>query len=222
MRGARSIRHVNFAALVCLTGAFMSLAACGGKIRYPNYYVLNVPAAAPEPVRLKPALGSAAVREFSAPRFLRGGPIVYRQSPEQLGFYNYDRWAVDPRSAVTAAFVQSLRAQGVFQSVRLFDSRANPDYLISGTLDHLEEVDQGQDVFIKVGLSAQLVDLKTGDVLWSDASSETTRVERRAVHGLVAGMSQAAGQAVTHLVSSMQDRVLEASTSPGTRTAGQQ
>jgi uncharacterized lipoprotein YmbA len=216
-----SMRHINLAGFVCL-GALMSLAACGGKIRYPSYYVLNVPAPAPEPVQLKPTFGSAAVREFYAPRFLRAGPIVYRQSPEQLGFYNYDRWAVDPRSAVTAAFVQTLQARGVFQSVHVFDGRASSDYLVTGTLEHLEEVDQGHDIFIRVGLSAQLLDLKTGNVLWRGKSLQSTRLEHRAVQGVVAGMSQAAEQAVTRLVSSMQDGVLQASASPGIRDAGQQ
>ena len=217
------MRHINsLAGLACLTGALMSLAACGGKVRYPSYYVLNVPAPAPEPIQLKPTLGSAAVREFYAPRFLRAGPIVYRQSPEELGFYNYDRWAVDPRSAVTAAFVQTLQARGVFQSVHVFDGRASSDYLVTGTLEHLEEVDQGHDVVISVGLSAQLLDLKTGNVLWRGDSLQSTRLEHRAIPDVVAGMSQAAEEAVTHLVSSMQDRVLQASASPGIRDAGQQ
>jgi uncharacterized lipoprotein YmbA len=206
-----------------VTSAVVSLAACGGKVRYPSYYVLNVRPRTPERAQAKPVLGPAAVREFSAPRFLRAGPIVYRQSPEQLGFYEYDRWAVDPRSAVTNALVQTLQAHGLFQSVRLFDGRSIPDYLVTGTLDHLEEVDQGHDVFINVGLSAQLLDVKTGDVLWRDVSSETTRLERHALPSLVAGMSQAAEQAVTHLVSSMQDRVVQASAiPPGTRDAGQE
>jgi uncharacterized lipoprotein YmbA len=223
MYRGHSIRHVNLAGLMFVTSALVTLAACGGKVRYPSYYVLNVRPHTPETAPPKPVLGPAAVREFAAPRFLRAGPIVYRQSPEQLGFYDYDRWAVDPRSAVTNALVQTLQAQGVFQSVRLFDGRATPDYLITGTLDHLEEVDQGHDVFINVGLSAQLVDLKTGDVLWRDVSSETTRLEHHALPSLVAGMSQAAERAVTHLVSSMQDRLLQASAaSPGVGDAGQQ
>jgi ABC-type uncharacterized transport system, auxiliary component len=222
VHGVRSIRHVNLAGLACLTVALTSLTACGGKVRYPSYYVLNVPAPAPESVQLKPTLGSAAVREFYAPRFLRAGPIVYRQSPEQLGFYNYERWAVDPRSVVTAAFVQTLQARGVFQSVHVFDGRASSDYLVTGTLEHLEEVDQGHDVVINVGLSAQLLDLKTGNVLWRGESLQSARLEHRAVPGVVAGMSQAAGQAVTRLVSSMQNRVLQASASAGIRDAGQQ
>ena len=109
----------------------MGLAGCAGKIRYPTYYVLNVPAPASTNDRSKPILGSVAVRVFSAPEFLREGPIAYRQSPEQLDFYNYHRWAVDPRRVVTAAMVRKMQTQGLFQS-RRFVRRS----CVSGISDH--------------------------------------------------------------------------------------
>lgn len=216
-----TLPHINLFRLVCLAGGLLSLAACGGKLRYPNYYVLNVPPA-PEVIGAKPVLGSASVREFSAPSFLRAGPIVYRQSPEQMGFYEYDRWAADPRSAITSTLVQNLQARGLFESVHLFDGRATSDYLVTGTLDHLEEVDQGHDVFISVAVSAQLFDLKTGDVVWRDSSSEISKLDHHAVPSLVAGMSQAAEHAVTRLVSSMQDRLTQLSASRGIGENGRQ
>jgi cholesterol transport system auxiliary component len=215
------MRNANLLGLVCLTAALASLAGCAGKIRYPSYYVLNLPAPAPQATKPKLLLGSVAVREFRAPAFLRAGPIVYHQSADQLDFYDYHRWAVDPRSAITSAVVQDMQTGGVFQSVHLFDGRGTSDYLVTGTLDHLEEVDHGRDVFVEVRVSAQLMDLKTGDVLWRDASSETTKLENRDFPGIVAGMSQAADRAVEHLVSSMQTRVVSISASLGRTEAGQ-
>jgi len=211
--------HAKLISVVFFAGISVIPAACGGKIHYPSYYVLNLPPPAPQPAQSKPSLGAAAVRQFSAPRFLRAGAIVYRQSPEQLGFYNYDRWAVDPRSVVTSAFVEVLESRNIFQSVRTSDGRAISDYLITGTLDHLEEVDQGHRMFINVSISAQLMNVNTGNVVWSDASSQTTNLEDHAMAGLVAGMSQAAEQAITNLVSSMQGRLLQlqASASKGTK-----
>lgn len=206
---------------MCVTAALASLSGCAGKIRYPSYYVLNLPTPVPHATQPKPLLGSVAVREFRAPAFLRAGQIVYRQSADQLDFYDYHRWAVDPRSAVTSAVVEDMQTLGVFQSVHLFDGRGASDYLVTGTLDHLEEVDRGHDVFVEVRLSAQLMDLKTGDVLWRDASSESTKLEHRDVPGIVAGMSKAADGAVEHLVSSMQNRVVSISASLGHKEAGQ-
>src|SRR5271165_7233805 len=112
--------------------ALANLAGCAGKIRYPSYYVLNLPT--PMPVTDRPAriFGSVAVREFAAPRFLREGPIAYRESPEQLDFYDCHRWAEDPRRMVTLAMVRELQARGLFRSVDLFDGRGSPECLMNG------------------------------------------------------------------------------------------
>ena len=55
-------------------------------MRYPNYYTLNLPAP-PDPPPAENAHASVAIREFRAPAYLRQGAIVYKPSPEQIGFY---------------------------------------------------------------------------------------------------------------------------------------
>ncbi len=199
--------------------ALIALDGCSGKIRYPSYYALNVPA---PPAAIgsgsaggaNPILGSVAVREFSAPESLRSGKIVYRQSLVEVDFYDYHRWADDPRRVVTAAMVREMQARGVFQSVDLFDGRGSPECLLTGSLDHLEEVDHGAEVSIEVGVSARLIDLRTGAVLWHSAASKTTRLDRRSVPGIVAEMSRDLGSAVEQLVSSMQDRLSASASAP--------
>ncbi len=197
MRDSRTILVIGL--LIVLA----SLVGCAGKIRYPNYYVLTVPAAVVN-VQPKPILGSVAVREFSAPRYLRGGSIAYRQSPEQLDFYNYDRWADDPRDVVTVAMVREMEASGLFKSVNVFDGRETPECLVTGTIDHLEEVDQNSNLSIEVRLSARLISLRTGEVLWQDTSSKRTNVDEHSVRVIVAEISRDVGGAVERLVSSMQ------------------
>ena len=198
-----------------LMTALATLAGCAGKIRYPSYYVLNVPAPLSASDQPKLILGSVAVREFSAPAFLRGGPIAYRASLAQVDFYAYHRWAEDPRRVVTAAMVREMQARRLFQSVVVFDGRGSPQCLVTGTLDHLEEVDEGTNVSIEVSLSAQLINLQTGEVLWQDTASKTARLHQRSLPGIVAEMSRDLADAVQHLVSSMQDRVGAASASLG-------
>jgi cholesterol transport system auxiliary component len=206
------MRNSKLILTIGLMTALVSLAGCAGKIRYPSYYVLNLPTALPA-TRSAPILGSVAVREFDAPRFLREGPIAYRPSPEQLDFYDYHRWAEDPRRVVTAAMVRRMQSRGLFQSVDMFDGRGFPECLLTGTIDHLEEVDQGTNVSIEVTLSARLIQLRTGEVLWQDTSSKTAKLDQRSIPGIVAEMSQDLGSTVERLVSSMQDRLSAASSS---------
>jgi hypothetical protein len=130
--------------LICVAAALAGLAGCA-KIRYPDYYLRN--ASAPRSAaRTTPLLGPVAVLQFGTSVFLSEGPIVYRESPEHLGLDNYGGWALDPRRAVTTTLVDAIRSRGVFQSVDLYDGSVTCDGIVSGTLDHLGEVDEGTGV----------------------------------------------------------------------------
>lgn len=63
--------------------------------------------------------------------------FVYETSPEQIGFYNYHRWAVDPREFVTNAMTDRVRTGGNFTQVRVYDGRSNVDHILSGRLGKL-------------------------------------------------------------------------------------
>jgi ABC-type uncharacterized transport system auxiliary subunit len=206
-------RNASFRLVIGLTAVVVSLAGCAGKIRYPSYYVLNLPtpvSAANPPTSI---FGSVAVREFDAPRFLREGPIAYRESPEQLNFYDYHRWAEDPRRTVTLAMVHEMQARRIFRSVDVFDGRGSPDCLMTCEIDHLEEVDQGSNVSIEVALSARFINLRTGEVLWQGALSKSVKLEQRSVPGVVDEMSREVSDIVQGLVSSMVAHVSATSSS---------
>jgi cholesterol transport system auxiliary component len=214
------MRNSNVKHVFVLMTALVSLAGCAGKIHYPSYYVLNLPAPVPTLSPATPILGSVAVREFESPRFLREGPIVYRASAEELGFYQYHRWAVDPRRTVTSAMIQQMQSSGIFRSVDSYSGQT-AEYLLTGTLDHLEELDQGSHVSIEAGLSARLIDTRTGGVLWRGTLSKTVQLDQRSVPGVVTEMSGTVESIVAGLVSSMQDRVSSVS-SPAIRAGSEQ
>jgi uncharacterized lipoprotein YmbA len=181
---------------------------CGcGAVRYPNYYELSTPAPIARANTAPPLIRSVAVRQFEAPPFLRTGPIAYRESAERLGFYPYDRWAVDPRRSATAAMINDLQAIGVFQSVGLFDGRGTPECIMTGTIEHLEEVDKEKTVSIDVRVSADLIDFQTGEILWHGSASSDAVVEQRSVSGVVSQLSLGLGSAVQQLASSMHDHL---------------
>ncbi|MGO9676932.1 MAG: hypothetical protein ACLPW4_06735, partial [Candidatus Sulfotelmatobacter sp.] len=67
-------------ALVLMMTLLPGLSGCG-RVRYPAYYTLNLPAP-PDPPAPENVRTSIAVREFQSPGYLRQGPIVYRSTPE--------------------------------------------------------------------------------------------------------------------------------------------
>jgi uncharacterized lipoprotein YmbA len=190
-----------------LTG-FMALGGCA-KARYPNYYVLNLPNPVSALRDARPIPARVAVRQFRAPQYLSQGSIVYRPEAEQIAFYNYHRWAEDPRQSLTTAVVRELKR--VFESVELYDGRTDAEFLLTGSLDHLEEVDSERSVSVEVGVSAKLQNVKTGNVMWSDTSFKTSQVDQRSLPGIVSEMSRDLSEAATQLVSSMRSQVAQSS-----------
>jgi ABC-type uncharacterized transport system auxiliary subunit len=190
---------LNALALLLVIAA---LTGCGGKLRYPAYYTLNLPAP-PDPPAPENLQTSVAVREFQSPVYLRQGPIVYRRTPEEVGFYEYHRWAADPRMLVTSAVIDHLRAGGRFSMVSTYEGRPNSDYVFSGKLEKLEEVDYGDAVKVEVAMSGQITKVGTGATVWSNAVSETGTVSQRNVPGVVSQMNRSMELAINKLLSTV-------------------
>ncbi len=184
-----------FAVALCLSG-------CMGKVRYPSYYTLSMPTP-PDPPVQEASHTSLAVREFRAPGYLRQGAIVYRESPEQVGFYNYHRWAVDPREFLTTAVEDRLRASGNFAVVKKYDGHPDVDYILSGRLEKLEEIDYQGGVHVVVAVSAEVTNLHTGTTVWTNAASETGNVVQRNVPAVVAEMNRTMNRAIEKLLSTL-------------------
>ena len=188
--------------IVFSLAAVSILASCGGRVRYPNYYTLNLPAP-PDLPASENAHVTLAIREFSAPTYLRQGAIAYKTSPEQVGFYAYHRWATDPRDVVTSAVIDRLRASAAFDHVRPYDGRPGASYVLSGRLEKLDELDYEGGVKVEVALSAQMTSIGTGATVWTNAVSEVGDVNNRDVPAVVSEMNRTMERAIKKLLSSM-------------------
>ena len=188
--------------IVFSIAALVILSSCGGRVRYPNYYTLNLPAP-PDPPPAEIVHATVAIREFRAPAYLRQGPIVYKPSPEQIGFYAYHRWAINPCEFVTSSVIERLRASGDFARVKPYDGRPDVEYVLSGRLEKLEEIDYESGVKVEVAISAQMTNLATGATVWTNAVSEVGDVNKRDVPAVVSEMNRAMERAVNKLLNPM-------------------
>jgi len=188
-------------ALALILPLCLVLSGCG-RVRYPAYYTLNLPAP-PDPPAPENLRRSIAVREFQSPGYLRQGPIVYRTTPEQIGFYEYHRWAADPRTFVTSAVIDHLSASGQYSTVSMYNGRADIDYVFSGKLEKMEELDYESGVKVEVAMSAQITRVDTGATVWSNSVSEVGTVFQRNVPGVVSEMNRTMGIAIDKLLATM-------------------
>lgn len=187
--------------------AAMLVAGCGGKVVRPHYYTLETPPALSTAVSVRQVAATVSVNQFGAPPYLRQGRIVYRQSAEEIGFYEYRRWAADPAETITAAMINSLRSRQMFSFVKRNDGRNEQNYLMTGRLERLEEVDYGGPVRVQAEISAELVNLRTGSIEWTGDASATFNVETSNVGSVVAGMNHAVQDCIDQLATSLEQRL---------------
>jgi cholesterol transport system auxiliary component len=203
--GARR-RRINMkrtlTTIVLSLAALVILVSCGGKVRYPNYYTLNLPAP-PDPPAAENARAAVAIREFRAPTYLKQGAIAYKPSPDQIAFYAYHRWAINPCEFVTNSVIERVRGSGHFAHVMPYDGRPGIDYVLSGRLEKLEEIDYGNGVKVEVAISAQMTNLATGTTVWTNAVSEEGDVNKRDVPAVVSEMNRTMERAINKLLSPM-------------------
>jgi uncharacterized lipoprotein YmbA len=185
--------------------AALLIAGCGA-VRYPTYYALNV-APAPKPAADGRRSVAVAVRRFETPDYIRQGRIVYRETPQEVGFYDYHRWATDPGATITTAMIDALRAARLFSTVVPYDGQEKEDCVLSGRLTRLDEVDYGGGVRVETRLVAELVNRRTGEPVWTGEASETSNIETRTVASVVDAMSHAVETSIDQLIASMDQQV---------------
>jgi ABC-type uncharacterized transport system auxiliary subunit len=183
------------------------LTGCASKVRYPDYYMLALAPSKDPPSNESPKLASVAVQRFETPAYLRQGRIVYRLTPEQIGFYDYHRWASDPGQVVTSAVIDCVRSAGIFSIVEAYGGQERADYLLSGQLERLDETDYNKAVQVEVRLSAQLVNRKTGVAVWAGDTTKTANVSDRQVSSVVSAMDQAMQDGIEQLVLGMKKQL---------------
>jgi ABC-type uncharacterized transport system auxiliary subunit len=167
------------------------LASCGGgKIPSTHYYALDLPAA-PRAAPAESLRHTLAVLPVRATEMLTQGRIVYRPTREEVGYYEYHRWAEDPRTSVQNALIERLRQTGAFATVAPFDGRTKADYLLRTRIDRLEEVDFEQGVKVYASISAELVDGQTARVVWTGVGTGEGSVTQSDVGQVVTRMSEA-------------------------------
>jgi hypothetical protein len=109
---------------------------------------------------------------------------------------------VNPSEFVTRAMVDRLRATGKFAEVAIYEG-ADVDFVVTGHLERLHEIDCEGGVNAEVALSAQMTDLRSGKTVWTGDASQVDKVDKPTVTGVVVAMSNALDGAIQKLLASL-------------------
>ncbi|MCS6924264.1 MAG: PqiC family protein [Candidatus Binatia bacterium] len=151
-----------------------------------RYYSLSI--ALPEPA---PGAGtlSLVVRPFTARDPYDRNSMVYRQSPYQLDFYQYHRWAATPAQQVTEWTRRYLGQSGVFAKV-FPTPDATADLALSGIIRQFEEIDHQHTWEAALSIDFWLTRGDQRTPLWFRSYAATQQAAKRNPAAIAEAMSR--------------------------------
>ena len=192
-------------------------AGCGAA-RPARYYQLTVPrekeADPPGPTYSV----SLLLGPITASHLYREDLIVYGTSTEQMGTYEYERWAEPHTEMIHEVLLRELRASGRFREVHGVRSNLGGDYLLRGRLYDFKEL-TGPPLVARVTIGMELRDVKSGDTVWDHFYSHDEPVSHKKISAVVAALNQNVQRAVAEFQSGLEGYF--ASHPPKTRAPAQ-
>jgi ABC-type uncharacterized transport system auxiliary subunit len=149
------------AGLLALGGCYF------GKPTETKYYVVDyLPTPPPERLAKGAYPFTLRMRDPSIAEAYRRSQIVYRQSANQMQFYSYHLWAVDPDRMIGDMVLKHLKAARLFDNVTRSVENYVPDFFLSTDIQAIEEYDAKQQWYAHLAVEFQLEDARTNQVIW--------------------------------------------------------
>lgn len=116
--------------------------------------------------------GTVRVKPFDVDKIYRRHNIVYRKSMYEMYYYNTQFWASKPSDMITDVFAKHLSETELFSDV-ILELERRPDYVLTGRVLALDEIQSEEKSFARVSIVFELKDYKT------DRSIVTHSFEKR-------------------------------------------
>src|SRR3979490_83668 len=159
LRAAGTALITAFAVMAGLLGG------CGAT-RPSRYYQLTVPADAGAVERADAVPVTLLLGPLMTSHLYREDRIVYGNGAEQLGTYEYQRWAEPPTEMIEEVLLRELRSSGRYRAVHHRRSNMRGDFALRGHVYDFKEI-SGSQMSARVTLELEMRDLKSGATVWT-------------------------------------------------------
>ena len=196
--GRRAVRApLTFAAVVL---SFL-LVGCGAA-RPAKYYQLTVPKETAADPPGDPLPVTIIMGPIMSSHLYREDHIVYSSSREDMGTYEYQRWAEPPTEMIQEVLFRALRSSGHYRAVYAQRSSIRGDYLLHGRLYDFKEV-TGSSMVGRLSLDLELRETKTGTTVWTHLYNHDEPVSGKDVSAVVAALNRNVQRATNELTASL-------------------
>ena len=204
-RGRRllALRLVGWRALLTVAAAFLSffLVSCGAA-RPAKYYQLTVPRETAADPPGDPLPVTILMGPIMSSHLYREDRIVYSSNGENMGIYEYQRWAEPPTEMIQDVLFRTLRSSGRYRAVHAQRSSVRGDYLLHGRLYDFKEI-SGSPMSARLSLDLDLRDTKTGATVWTHLYNHDEPVSGKDVSAVVAALNRNVQRATSEFAASL-------------------
>lgn len=178
------------------------LAGCGAA-RPSKYYQLTVPPGdMTESAQRNPYAVTLLLGPLRASHLYREDHIVYSSSGENMGTYQYQRWAEPPNEMLVDVLLRDLRASGKYRAVDVLRSNSHGDYILYGRLYDFKEV-SASSLMARVTVDLEMRETKTGSTVWTHFYSHDEPVSGKDISAVVAALDRNAQRGMVEVKSSL-------------------
>jgi ABC-type uncharacterized transport system auxiliary subunit len=177
------------------------LAGCGSA-RPSKYYQLTFPPSAASVEKADAVPVTLLLGGVATSHLYREDRIVYGNGQEQLGTYEFERWAEPPAEMIQDVLLRQLRASGRYRAVHYRRSNMKGDFAIRGHLYDFKEV-SGSQLSGRVTLELEMRDINTGGTVWTHYYTHDEPVSGKDVSAVVAALDRNVQRAVAEVVAGL-------------------
>ena len=187
---------------ICIAVLSAGLLAGCGAARPSKYYQLTIPGEAAQAADPTPFPVTLLIGPLRASHLYREDQIVYSTSGENMGTYQYQRWAEPPAEMLRDVLLRELRGSGRYRAVDVLRSNSRGDYVLYGRLYDFKEV-SGSSLMARVTMDLELREAKTGSTVWTHYYSHDEPADGKDINAVVAALDRNAQRGVNEVKSSL-------------------
>jgi len=177
------------------------LSGCGAA-RPIKFYQLTIPPDARALEKAEAVPVTLLLGTLATSHLYREDRIVYGNGPEQLGTYEYQRWAEPPTEMIQEVLLRELRLSGRYRAVHYQRSNMQGDFALRGHLYDFKELAGGQ-MLARVTLELEMRDLKNGATVWTHYYTHDEPATGKDVPAVVAALDKNVQRGVKEVVESL-------------------
>lgn len=188
--------------IVWMAALFAGLLVGCGAARPSKYYQLTVPGEAAPVAERNPYAVTLLLGPLRASHLYREDHVVYSSSAQNMGTYQYQRWAEPPAEMLVEVLLRELRASGRYRTVDLLRSNSHGDYILYGRLYDFKEL-SGSPPSTRLTIGVELRETKTGSTVWTHFYRHDETAGGKDISAVIAALDRNTQRGIGDIQSSM-------------------